>query len=352
MVRPIGKQALVITGASSGIGLVTARLAARRGARVALAARNALELERVVEGIRREGGEAIAVPTDVADYRQVESLAQRAVHEFGRIDTWVNGAAVGVYGAFADVPAEDFRQVIEVTFMGQVHGAKAALPHLEAAAGTLICVGSVLGDHGVPLLTSYSAAKHALEGWLDGLRLELERRGSRVRVTLIKPAPINTPFYEKARTYLGVAPRPLRPVYAPELAARAILDAAERAGPPVVYVGSSGKAFALAARASPWLADLCARWYIAEGHRTHRPKAPDAPSNLYAPTPSDGGERGDWTGEEVERDRLRWLLDHPLAAALGVAALLGLTVLPFRGRGWGGRGARGVSRALRRLWGA
>src|SRR5690606_16088028 len=149
--KSIAEQVIVITGASSGIGLATSQEAARRGAKVVLAARNERDLALAVEEIVRDGGDAIAVPTDVSDYGQVEELARTAARRYGRIDTWVNNAAVSAYARFRDQPLDDIRRVLEVNFLGQVHGARAALPYLEQTAGALICVGSTLSDRGVPL---------------------------------------------------------------------------------------------------------------------------------------------------------------------------------------------------------
>jgi NAD(P)-dependent dehydrogenase (short-subunit alcohol dehydrogenase family) len=290
MSHPIGQQVMVVTGASSGIGLATARAAARLGAKVALAARNARDLDRAVDEIVRAGAHAIAVPTDVTDLQQVEGLAEAVVERWGRIDTWVNNAAVSAYATFREQPIEDFRRLLEVNFMGQVHGARAALPHLERSDGALICVGSALSDRGVPLLGAYSASKHALKGWLDSLRTELEHEGSGVRVTLVKPSSINTPFFNKAKTQLGVMPRPIPPVYDVQLAVDAILRAAE-GNVRDVYVGGAGKALAIAERISPKLVDIHQLRNGLENQHTDWPKDANAPHNLYEPLEHDGGGR-------------------------------------------------------------
>lgn len=324
--RRVRDQVIVITGASSGIGLLTAREAARRGARVVLAARNARDLERAVEDIRLLGGDAIAVPTDVTDYAQVERLARSTVDAYGRIDTWINNAGVSLYGTFDDVPLDEFRRVVDVDFFGSVHGARAALPYLEETGGALICVGSTLSDRGVPLQGAYCAAKHAIKGWLDSLRVELMRQGSRVRVTLIKPSSMNTPLFGKARTYLGVEPRPIAPVYSPELAAHAILHAAESAERDL-FVGGWGNVLSVAERISPRVVD----WYLERtafaAQRTARPKSADAPANLFAPLDRDGGAYGPFADEAKTRSGYQRVVEHSAAASLAAAAALGLGAL-------------------------
>jgi NAD(P)-dependent dehydrogenase (short-subunit alcohol dehydrogenase family) len=332
MPKPLDEQVVVIAGASSGMGLLAAQEAARRGARVVLAARNAHDLERAAAEIRREGGEALAVPTDVTDYGQVEALARRAVDAYGRIDTWVTAAAVSAYAPFREQPLEDFRAIMEINFMGQVHCARAALPHLERTAGALVCVGSALSDRGVPLQGAYCASKHALKGWLDSLRVELLKDGSPVRVTLVKPSSINTPLFNKARTQMGVMPRPIPPVYEPELAAAVILRAAE-GNERDAFVGGAGKVLSVAERISPRLVDLQQLRQGFEGQKTDRPKPADAPSNLYRPVEDDGGVRGDFSDGAKRGSLYQSLEAHPAAAALAAAALLGWGALALRRRG-------------------
>lgn len=324
--KRVKDQVIVITGASSGIGLLTAREAARRGARVVLAARNTREIEREAEAIRLAGGDAIAVATDVADYAQVERLAHRALERYGRIDTWVNNAGVSAYGMFEDVPLDEFRRVVDVNFFGCVHGARAALPHLERTGGALICVGSVLSDRGVPLQGAYCASKHAIKGWLDSLRVELMRQGSRVRVTLIKPSSMNTPLFAKARTYLGVEARPIPPVYAPELAAHAILHAAE-ASPRDLFVGGWGAVLSIAQRIGPRVVDRYLERTAFAAQHTRKPKSADAPANLFAPLDHDGGAYGAFADEAKTRSFYQGVVEHRTVAALAAAAVAGIGAL-------------------------
>jgi len=332
MPKPISEQVIVITGASSGIGLATAFAAARTGAKVVLAARNADDLNRAVETIRRDGGQAIAVPTDVTQYEQVEALARQAHDTFGRIDTWVNNAGVSAYARFTDLALEDVRQVMKTNFLGQVHGAKAALPYLAQSAGALICVGSTLSDRGVPLQSIYSASKHAIKGWLDSLRVELWEEGSPVRVTLVQPSSINTPLFNKAKTQLGVMPQPIPPVYDPELAADAILHAAE-SNERNVFVGGAGKLLATAERVSPKLVDVHQRYKGFAAQRTDWPKSADSPNNLYGPIAHDGGVRGDFLQGAHTRSPYQAIDTHAVFGSLVAAGALALTASALNRRG-------------------
>ena len=194
--RPVHEQVIVITGASSGIGLVTAKLAARRGARVVLAARNERDLVIAVDDIRAHGGRAVYHVADVADPAQVQGIADTAMREFNQVDTWVNNAGVAVYGRLTQVHLEDMRRQFDVNYWGQVYGSLAAVPLLARQGGTLINVASALADRAIPLQGNYCAAKHALKAFTDALRMELEEEGSPISVTLVKPGSIDTPLFD------------------------------------------------------------------------------------------------------------------------------------------------------------
>ena len=311
-------QVIVITGASSGIGLVTAKHAARAGACVVLAARNERDLRDAVEEIRRQGGRATHVAADVASPSEVEGIAAAAIGAFGRIDTWVNNAGVAIYGRLMDMTLSEMRQQFDINYWGVVHGARVAVPYLRRQGGALINVGSVVGDRAIPLQGNYSASKHAIKGFTDALRMELEEDGAPVSVTLIKPSSTDTPFFDKARTHLGVEPRPTSPVYAPELVAEAILSTAEH---PVrdVIIGGGGRMLRLST-AMPGLTDTVMKRTMFEGQKTDK-LALGRPDNLFSPVPHDGGERGrNWEGRTIRRSAYTSAALHPKTSMAALAA--------------------------------
>ncbi|HSL30981.1 MAG TPA: SDR family oxidoreductase [Anaerolineales bacterium] len=278
--KPIHEQVVVVVGANSGIGRETALQFAEGGAKVVVAGRSLPSLNELVEKIESKGGEAAAHEADVSDFTQMQALAERAVELYGRIDTWVHAAAVSVYAPFQETKPEEFRQLIEVNLIGQAFGAMAALPHLKRSGGALIHIGSLESKRALPLHSAYSASKHGMIGFIDALRVELMHDRTPVSVTTILPAGINTPFFDKSLTRLGVKPRPSPPIYEPEVVARAILHAAEH---PVreLYVGGAGKSLEWLHLLSPSLAD---RAFSRIGYRpqlTSTPKTDQARHNLY-----------------------------------------------------------------------
>jgi NAD(P)-dependent dehydrogenase (short-subunit alcohol dehydrogenase family) len=295
--KRVSDQTIVITGASSGIGLATALMAARLGARVVVTSRDAADLEQVVERIRATGGEATHLVADVADFEAVKRVATTAVRDFGAIHTWVNNAGVSIYGRIQDVGLMDARRLFETNYWGVVHGSLAALPHLKAQGGALINVGSVLSDTGYPLQGHYTASKHAVKGFTDSLRLELEHDGAGVSVTLIQPAAIDTPYPEHAKSYLGVEPTHMPPVYAPEVVAKAILASAERPQRNVL-VGAGAKVFTTVERFAPRFGDRFKEATAFEGQRTADPVR--EPDTLFSPRPGDARIRGHYRGHVMQ----------------------------------------------------
>jgi NAD(P)-dependent dehydrogenase (short-subunit alcohol dehydrogenase family) len=314
--KPVREQVIVITGASSGIGLATAQLAARMGARLVVTSRDEVDLQQAVERIRAAGGEAAHVVADVADLEAMKRVAATAVREFGGIDTWVNNAGVSIYGRIENVGLMDARRLFETNYWGVVHGALAALPHLKARGGALINVGSILSDTGYPLQGHYTASKHAVKGLTDSLRLELEHEGAPVSVTLFQPAAIDTPFPEHAKSYLGVEPTLVPPVYAPEVVAKVILASAERPQRNVM-VGGGAKVFNTIERFAPRLGD---RFKAATAFASQRTDQPLKDSDtLFGPRPGDSRVRGHYRGHVMQSSAYTQARLHRRQALLGFA---------------------------------
>ena len=281
--RPISEQVVVIVGASSGIGRETALEFAQKGAKVIVSARNESGLASLAQEIEAFGGMVKVIPCDVAYFERVKAIADYTIEQYGRLDTWVHCAASGVHAPFEEITPEEFKRVIDVTLMGQVYGAMAALPYLkQAGRGAMIHVSSMEGRRALPLQSPYSTAKHGLEGFLESLRVELQHDKIPVSVTSIKPAVINTPFYNHVLTKLGVKPTGIPPYYSPKLVTEAILYAAEH---PIrdFIVGDVGRILDLGQRLSPELMDALLVAIGFSGQRTSEPKSADSPNNLYAP---------------------------------------------------------------------
>ncbi len=273
--KPIDRQVIVITGASSGIGLATAEAAAKKGAKLVLAARSGNTLAEVCRRFEEDGGEAIHVVADVSDRAQVERVAEAALARFGHIDTWINDAGVSIYGRLDEVEDEDNRRLFETNFWGVVNGSLVALPHLREAGGALINVGSEVSDAVVPLQGMYSASKHAVKGFTDALRVEIEEVDKApVSITLIQPTAVDTPFPQHAKNYMDQEPALPTPMIDPEKVADAILEAAAKPKRDV-KVGATAKLNTAMAKMAPSLGDKISAKQTGRQQRDEPPHDPE-----------------------------------------------------------------------------
>ena len=339
--KKLSDQVIVITGASSGIGLVTARMAAKRGAKLVLAARNGDALTRLAGEIRRAGGEAVPVIADVGNEDDVRGIVRAAVARFGRFDTWINNAGVGIHGALLDVPAADFRRLFDTNFWGVVYGSLEAARHLRDTGGAIINIGSEVSDRSVPLMGMYAASKHAVKGFTDALRMELEKAGAPVVVTLVKPGATDTPFPDHSQTHLGQEPKLPSPMYAPETVAEVILHCCETPEREM-FSGGSARMHSLQGGLMPRLMDWLMEAFFFDKQKSGRP-ADHSDDALYRPT-TGLQERGSSEGHVRETSVTNRLAMHPLltgalvvGAGLAAAALVG--GVATGGRRDGSRGA-------------
>ena len=324
--KKLSEQTIVITGASSGIGLVTARAAARRGARLVLAARSEDALRRLVEEIKAAGGEAIYVAADVGDEQEVNRISVAAKQRFGGFDTWINNAGVSIYGNLLEISNEDHRQLFETNFWGVVYGSQAAARHLRGRGGAIINVGSTLSDRAIPVQGMYSASKHAVKGFTDALRMELEAEGAPVSVTLIKPAGIDTPYTQHAKNYMESEPTVPAPVYAPDVVAEAILHCCEQ---PVrdLFVGAGGKALSASGQYAPRLTDKLMEAAAARMQQSGKLPRANREGGLYRAS-GELAERGAYDGHVAESSAYTKASIHPvITAAVFVGAGLALAAL-------------------------
>jgi short-subunit dehydrogenase len=322
--KPLRKQVIVITGATSGIGLTTACKAAARGAAVVMAARNEAALREICEGIRGRGGRCETVVADVGVPEEVERIATVAKQAFGSFDTWVNNAGIGVYATLEEMSDEDHERIVQTNYWGVVYGSRVALRHLKQHGGALINMGSISSEMPAPLLGAYTATKHAVKGYTDSLRLELLHQGAPVSVTLIQPSGIDTPFGEHAMNYMDEASQVPPPVYAPEVVAEAVLHAAEYPTRDLI-VGGWGRALVAATRLAPSLADRMLAYSFYKTARQQGRPPRDTPNNLHRA--GEDGERYGDQGHMFNRSLYTTARKNP-GATLGVlaagAALVGL----------------------------
>lgn len=316
--KPLEEQTIVITGGSSGIGLATAKLAAGRGANVIILARNEEGLENAAQAIRRSGGRCDTVSADVGDRGQVKAAVQTIIDRHGGFDTWVSNAGVAIYAKLEELNDEDHRRLFDTNYWGVVHCATEALPHLKQRGGALITTGSISSQMPAPILSSYTASKFAVKGYIDSLRLELLHEDAPVSITLIQPSGVNTPFGKHALNQMEDRSKVPPPVYSPDVVARTICRAAEHPTRDII-VGGAGRAMTLLATFAPNLSD---RLFSASFFRTARYKGkPKRPSTGGF---HQGGGRG-----EVYGDQSDWMLRSSLYTALRerpVASVVGLAV--------------------------
>lgn len=318
--KPLKEQTIVITGASSGIGRATAREAARRGARLVLASRNKAAIEELVEELKGEGAAAVAVVADVGNAEDHDKIVQTAMLSFGGFETWVNNAGVSIFGKLEDVALEDQRQLFETNYWGVVYGSMAALNELRQRGGALINVGSELSDVAIPLQGAYCASKHAVKGFTDSLRMELEIEKAPVSVTLIKPGSIDTGFVEHAKNYLDVEPKLPPPVYSPKAVAEAILYAAEH---PMrdIYVGGAARATAAFGQTMPGMADKVLGPKMHQAQRSRRPAEERQDALWHSGEPVEGGSNPHVCATSLYTDfSTRWR--NVACVGLGAAAAM------------------------------
>jgi short-subunit dehydrogenase len=321
--KKISEQTIVITGATSGIGLTTARMAAQQGARLVLVARNEEALRELTDEINSSGGHAIYHAADVAAEYELREASNKAKAEFGGFDTWVNNAAGSIYGRIMDVPTEDLRRLFETNVWGVVNGSKIAVEHLRERGGALINIGSEVSDAVVPIQGMYSASKHAVKAFSEALRMELEADGFPISVTVVKPTAINTPFPQNAKNYLPYEPDLPSPVYAPELVAEAILYCAENPTPEF-FVGETAKLHSTMAKLAPRLGEKMNEMTIDSSQNSGEPARPNREDGLYE-TNSDLRERGKPERFTMEHSLYQESKLHPiLTGALAVGAGLGI----------------------------
>ncbi|QDP97474.1 SDR family oxidoreductase [Microlunatus elymi] len=331
-------QVVAITGASAGVGRAVARLFAERGARVALMARGEKGLAAAAEDVSERGGEPMTIGLDVSDAQAVVDAVNRIEERFGPIDVWVNAAFTGAFARLIDLTPQEFRRATEVTYLGYVHGTMAALkPMVQRNRGTIVQVGSALAYRGIPLQSAYCGAKHAIQGFTESLRCELLHDRSAVRVTMVQLPAVNTPQFSWLLSRLPKQAQPVPPIYQPEVAARAIVFAADHPQRREYWVGRSTMLTLLANKIAPGLLDRYLARTGFSGQQTDQPRDEDQPANLWHPADGEGAK--DWGAHGIFDDRARdrapeqWVSEHrrlllglagtAAAAGAGAAAVLG-----------------------------
>lgn len=321
-------QCVVVTGASAGIGRATALAFGKQGCRVALLARGVEGLEAARREIEEAGGQAIVIPTDVADHAQVEAAAERVEQELGPIDVWVNNAMSTIFCPFEQITPEDFERATQVTYLGAVWGTMAALKRMKPRnRGTIVQVGSALAYRSIPLQAPYCGAKSALRGFTDSLRSELIHDKSRVHITMVQLCAFNTPQFEWGRTCMDKRPQPVPPIFQPEVAAKAILWASQHKRREL-WVGFPTVKAIIATRILPGLADRILASQAYSGQHTDDPLPQGRKDNLYEAVPGDHGAHGRFDDQAKSSNWHLWLTTHRwVMTGAAIAALVGAGVV-------------------------
>jgi NAD(P)-dependent dehydrogenase (short-subunit alcohol dehydrogenase family) len=324
-------KVVVITGASGGVGRATAREFARRGDKVVLLARGQSGLDSAAADVRAAGGEPLVIQVDVADHKAVENAADQVEREVGPIDVWVNDAFSGVFAPVSEIEPDEFRRVTEVTYLGYVHGTKAALKHmLPRDSGVIVQVGSALAYRGIPLQSAYCAAKHAIQGFHESLRCELLHAKANVHTTMVQLPAVNTPQFNWVLSRLPRRAQPVPPIYQPEVAARAIAYAADHPNRRERWVGMSTVATLLGDKVIPGLLDHYLARSGFKSQQTSERRDPDQPTNLWEPADqrsgTDQGAHGSFDDTAHPRSLQQWMTHHPAFVAGGVAVAAGLGI--------------------------
>jgi NAD(P)-dependent dehydrogenase (short-subunit alcohol dehydrogenase family) len=301
-------RVVVVTGASAGLGRAIALEFARHGDPVALIARDAARLESAADEVKGAGGRALAVRADVAQWNEVQRASTQIRDELGPIDVWVNNAMGSVFAPFADVSMEEFAHATDVTYLGFVHGTKAALEEmLPRNSGVIVQVGSALAHRGIPLQSAYCGAKHATVGFTESVRTELLHDRSDVRVTMVHMPAMNTPQFDWVRSKLQKRPQPVPPIYQPEVGARAVRFAADHPRRRAYYVGMSTSLTVTANKFVPQLLDRYLARTGYDAQQTAEPEDPSRPDNLFAPVPGPFGAHGRFDRRSHGRSPWTWL---------------------------------------------
>jgi short-subunit dehydrogenase len=315
-------EVVVITGASAGVGRAVARAFAHQHARIGLIARGRERLEAARVEVERAGGTALALVADVADAGQVEAAADAVESQLGPIEIWVNCAMTTIFAPVAQIAPEEFKRATEVTYLGSVHGTMAALTRMRVRdRGTIVQVGSALAYRAIPIQAPYCGAKFAIRGFTDAVRTELLHAGSKVHITMVQLPAINTPQFSWCRTRLSKHPRPVAPVYQPEVAAQAIVWAAHHRRREL-FVGISSAVIIWANKVSPWLLDRYLAKTSVDGQQSDQPIANDRPDNLFESVAGDFEAHGDFGNEAHAKSPQLSILFHRNWIILIIGAIL------------------------------